>query len=93
MAEDGTWGDHLVLVAAANLFRVPVRIISSLGREIVVHPENECAVADTNPLVLGHVHELHYVSLQPRQGKLFFPIAISIGSCMICSDIWRKYHE
>ena len=72
MAKDGTWGDHVVLFAAANHFQTPIRIISSLDREIVVQPDH--ALADTNPLVLGHIHELHYVSLQPRQGKKFFAI-------------------
>ena len=68
MAKDGTWGDHVVLFAAANYFQIPIRIISSLDREIVVHPEQ--AVADPTPLVLGHIHELHYVSLQPRKGTI-----------------------
>ena len=65
MVKDGTWGDHVVLFAAANYFQTPIRVISSLDREIVVHPEQ--AVADPSPLVLGHIHELHYVSLQPRK--------------------------
>ena len=69
MAKDGTWGDHVVLFAAANYFQTAIRIISSLDREIVVHPEH--AVAEpTPPLVLGHIHELHYVSLQPRKGTI-----------------------
>ena len=68
MAKDGTWGDHVVLFAAANHFQTAIRIISSLNREIVVHPEH--AVADPTPLVLGHIHELHYVSLQPRKGTI-----------------------
>ena len=72
MAKDGTWGDHVVLFAAANHFQTPIRIISSLDHEIVVQPDH--APANTTPLVLGHIHELHYVSLQPRQGKTFFPI-------------------
>ena len=68
MAKDGTWGDHVVLFAAANHFQTPIRIISSLDREIVVHPEHP--VAEPTPLVLGHIHELHYVSLQPRKGTV-----------------------
>ena len=67
MAKDGSWGDHVVLFAAANRFQTPIRIISSLDHEIVVHPDH--ALANSSPLVLGHIHELHYVSLQPRQGK------------------------
>ena len=77
MAKDGTWGDHVVLFAAANHFQTSIRIISHLDREIVVQPDH--ALADTNPLVLGHIHELHYVSLQPRQGKTFFPITNILG--------------
>ena len=68
MAKDGTWGDHLVLHAVANYFQTHIRIISSLGRDILISPE--IPVVNTNPLVLGHVHELHYVSLQPKQGML-----------------------
>ena len=70
MVKDGTWGDHVVLFAAANHFQTPIRIISSLDCEIVVQPDH--ALTNTTPLVLGHIHELHYVSLQPRQGKTFF---------------------
>lgn len=70
MSKDGTWGDHLVLLAAANCYQTPIRVISSLGNEIVINPEHP--VANLNPLVLGHIHEEHYVSLHPRQGKAFF---------------------
>ena len=72
MAKDGCWGDHLVLFAAAKRFQTPIRIISSLDREIVVHPDH--ALANSSSLVLGHIHEFHYVSLHPRQGKTSFPI-------------------
>ena len=68
MAKEGTWGDHMVLFAAASYFQTAIRIIRSLYQEIVVHPEH--AVADPTPLVLGHIHQLHYVSLQPRKGTI-----------------------
>ena len=77
MAKDGTWGDNLVLIAAANHFQTPIRIISSLDHEILMEPDH--ALAKTTPLVLGHIHELHYVSLEPRQGKTFFPITNILG--------------
>ena len=70
MEEDGTWGDHVILVAAANRFNTPIRVISSLpGHEdIIINPETPvCVGADT--FVLGHVHEVHYVSLVPSLGK------------------------
>ena len=84
MAKDGTWGDHVVLFAAANHFQTPIRIISSLDHEIVVQPDH--ALANTSPLVLGHIHELHYVSLQPRQGKTFFPITDILFFLFL--DLW-----
>ena len=93
MAKDGTWGDHVVLFAAANHFQTPIRIISSLDRETVVQPDH--APANTNPLVLGHIHELHYVSLQPRQGKKFFAITNMLvfffffGGWELC--LWNLY--
>ena len=77
MAKDSTWGNHVVLFPAANHFQTPIRIISSLDREILVQPDH--ALAGTNPLVLGHIHELHYVSLQPSEGKTFFPITNILG--------------
>ena len=95
MAKDGTWGDHVVLFAAANHFQTSIRIISSLDREIVVHPEH--AVADATPLVLGHIHELHYVSLQPRKGTILVSslstisqVCLTGGNCVAShADILR----
>ena len=83
MKKDGTWGDHLVLFAAANYYQTDIRVISSLGRDIFITPHG-AGVVCTNPLVLGHIHEKHYVSLQPRQGKafvfiLFVSVAFSFG--------------
>ena len=76
MAKDGIWGDHLVLHAVANYFQTHIRIISSLDRDILISPE--IPVVNTNPLVLGHIHELHYVSLQPKQGTLVSSTNIKI---------------
>ena len=98
MAKDGTWGDHVVLFAAANHFQTSIRIISSLDREIVVHPEH--AVADPTPLVLGHIHELHYVSLQSRKGTILvsslsqsarFVLLVEnvLQISALCTAVWR----
>ena len=65
MEKDGTWGDHLVLHSAANCYKTPIRVISSLHRDIIINPYRP--VRNTNPLVLGHIHENHYVSL--REGN------------------------
>jgi len=68
MEKDGTWGDHLVLRAAANCYKTPIRVISSVGCDLIINPDGP--IDNTSPLVLGHIHEKHYVSLRPRQGKL-----------------------
>ena len=69
MEQDGTWGDHVTLYATANCYKMHIRVISSQSnhRELTIKPDGH--VISTNPLVLGHVHEFHYVSLQPKQGK------------------------
>lgn len=70
MAKKGTWGDNVILYAAANHFNTRIRVISSLPdrEDIIIKPQSQvCHGADT--LVLGHVHEEHYVSLLPLTGK------------------------
>ena len=68
MAADGTWGDHAILYGAANCFGTSIHVISSLSHnnDVIINPERD--VASSNQLVLGHVCELHYVSLIPGKG-------------------------
>ena len=65
MMADGTWGDHVILHAAANCFTTCIHVISNLPHhdDVMICPEYD--VTGGNRLVLGHVHELHYVSLIP----------------------------
>ena len=69
MAQDGTWGDHVILWAAANCYQIAIHVISSLPghSEVIINPD--CPFDESKHLVLGHVHEVHYVSLQLLQGK------------------------
>jgi len=67
MEKDGTWGDHLILHAAANCYKTPIRVISSLDRDITINPDH--LVGNTSSLVLGHIQEKQYVSLQQTQGN------------------------
>jgi len=82
MEKDGTWGDSLVLSAAANCYRTEIRVVSSLGREVCISPDGP--VANTSPLVLGHIHEEHYVSLQPKRGKALVSLVLLFISEAIC---------
>ncbi|XP_066015672.1 uncharacterized protein [Pocillopora verrucosa] len=67
MEQDGTWGDHVILWAAANCYQIAIHVISSLPghSEVIIKPD--CPFDQSKHLVLGHVHEVHYVSLQPLQ--------------------------
>lgn len=67
MEKDGTWGDHLVLTAAANCFKTHIRVISSLGDDFMISSDHP--VTNSSPLVLGYIQDEHYVSLHPRLGK------------------------
>ena len=66
MMLEGTWGDHVILHGVANCFGTCIHVISSVTHhsDVLICPEYD----DTggNRLVLGHVHELHYVSLIPH---------------------------
>ena len=68
MMADGTWGDHVILHGAANCFQTCIHVISSLPHrhDVMICPEFD--VTGNNRLVLGHLYELHYVSLIPQIG-------------------------
>ena len=73
MRKDGAWGDHLVLLAAANVFQRPIMVITSLlhNVEILIRPTHVSAGQVSDDLMLlGHVAGSHYVSLEPCLGKL-----------------------
>ena len=68
MSKDCTWGDHIVLVALANALEKTIRVVTShVGDcyEVVVEAENQQGA----PILLGHLSENHYVSLEPETDK------------------------
>ena len=67
MKADGTWGDHVILHGAANCFNTCIHVISSQPEysDVIINPQ--CEDVDRDRLVLGHLCELHYVSLTPRK--------------------------
>ena len=67
MKADGTWGDHVMLHGAANCFNTCIHEISSQPEysDVIINPQGEDA--DRERLILGHLCELHYVSLIPRR--------------------------
>ena len=77
MKKDGTWGDHVILHATAHCFKTCIRVVSSLlghhDLTICQHHDVESS-SNSSLLVLGHVHEHHYVSLRPKPGKVGSPL-------------------
>jgi len=68
MSNDRTWGDHIVLVALANALEKTIRVVTSHERdcyEVVVEAKNQQGA----PILLGHLSENHYVSLEPEADK------------------------
>eukprot|EP01122_Echinamoeba_exundans_P007963 TRINITY_DN2550_c0_g1_i5.p1 TRINITY_DN2550_c0_g1~~TRINITY_DN2550_c0_g1_i5.p1 ORF type:complete len:613 (+),score=123.20 TRINITY_DN2550_c0_g1_i5:1487-3325(+) len=66
MAKDGTWGDHLTLIAASELYAARIMIISSTVDEASFITE---IVPTTQPvqrsIFLCHYAEFHYSSILP----------------------------
>lgn len=62
LAQDGTWGDHVALVAIAEEYNVTIKIYSSLAdaQPIWIIPST---TKDENTVILFHIHELHYISV------------------------------
>lgn len=65
LAKPNAWGDHLSLIALSQLYQLRIVIISSVRSEdyiTIVTPLN--ASAQEKTLLLGHLHESHYDSLE-----------------------------
>ncbi|XP_078598131.1 uncharacterized protein LOC144874135 isoform X2 [Branchiostoma floridae x Branchiostoma japonicum] len=66
MSRDGTWGDHIVLQAMADLLRHDISIVSSVEAEnyvTILTPSTGTVGRKEPPLLLGHYAENHYASL------------------------------
>ena len=70
MRQDGIDGDHMILVAVANYYKTCICVLNTQSQKTIIRPK--CVVDNSKMLVLGHVPELHYVSLRPEQGNPFF---------------------
>ncbi|XP_078703589.1 uncharacterized protein LOC144928780 [Branchiostoma floridae x Branchiostoma belcheri] len=69
MSRDGTWGDHIVLQAMADMFGHDVSIVSSVEAEnyvTILTPSPGTAARKEPPLLLGHYAENHYASLDAK---------------------------
>ncbi|EGC34926.1 hypothetical protein DICPUDRAFT_152796 [Dictyostelium purpureum] len=65
MSKNGTWGDHLTLVAAAEIYKINISIISSVESESSSFIEITPSIKCENGILLSHFAEFHYGSLCP----------------------------
>jgi len=66
MSEDGTWGDHLTLIAAAEVFKSRIIILSSVQGDNFLIEVSPSFVEPENSLTLSHFAEFHYGSIHPK---------------------------
>lgn len=66
MSKVGTWGDHLTLVAAAELFGVCITIVSSVDDQNFVMEIRPSVVLSQKVLLLSHYAEFHFGSLTAK---------------------------
>ena len=66
LSMDGTWGDYLTLIAAANVFSIRITVVSSIPDAPVTVIKPVETSRNIN-IYLDHLHELHYISLIPME--------------------------
>ena len=64
--EGGGWGDEATLIAAAARYGVKICTVSSLEGQGAAHEYAPAGGAERGTLVLGHLHQFHWVSTAPR---------------------------
>ena len=68
MAKSGTWADHVVVINMAKMLQRDIRIVTSSpstsGNDCLVWVPGDRSGKNA-PLLLGHMWENHYQSLQP----------------------------
>ena len=70
MATDGTYGDHLTLRAASNIYNVEITLVSSLGNEgqLGINPTE---FQSFERIVLGHFAEAYREHYRKQPPQLF----------------------
>ncbi|EGC38685.1 hypothetical protein DICPUDRAFT_148621 [Dictyostelium purpureum] len=63
MSKNGTWGDHLTLVAAAEIFKTNITILSSVASQTGFFIEIKPKIKSDSYILLSHISEYHYGSL------------------------------
>ena len=65
-AKEGTWGDHLTLMAVANVYNVKILIVSSIADDnyiTEISPDRKESAPPPKQVILSHFAEYHYGSV------------------------------
>jgi len=65
MLRDGEWGDHLTLIAAAEVFKAVIVIVSSIPGDNYLIEITPTFSTPTRTIMLSHFAEYHYGSVHP----------------------------
>lgn len=70
MSHDGEYADHVVVESTAKMLNRDIVVITSSheNTRILIKGSNK-PDDDATPLLVGHISEIHYQSLQPK-GKV-----------------------
>jgi hypothetical protein len=72
MARDASWGDHITLIALAEVLQTRIWILSNVKSDAKLSPVTviEPREVDQNRCIfLAHWHERHYSSLYPQNNR------------------------
>ena len=95
MAKKGTWADHAVVLAAARLLGRDIMIVTSAPD--INEPDDAIvwvtgkAGFDGSPILLGHVHENHYVPVKPACGKFNYTLFTPVRSWLRLKFLTKSY--
>jgi len=65
MCKEGEWGDHLTLIAAAEVFKTAIVIISSVPGDNFIVEVTPVFSSPQSTIMLSHFAEYHYGSVHP----------------------------
>ena len=90
MRTDRNWGDHLVLVAAANIYNRVIRVVNHTNTSTFIepHPEFRNLNSVNSNIVIAHLPEQHYRATRqlPQQPNLQpCPQLDNHWSCSVCT--------
>jgi len=86
MEKDGKWGEHVTLIAACQAFNRPLVVVSSIDSDQYIIHINPVGGSGEPPVLLAHLHELHYDHLDFETVSLMHGYHRPRTSCKVSYD-------